>query len=338
MKQGLYLTFVYIGLVIGAGFASGREIMEYFNFPSLTSHHGVVLATALLILVCYLILRRAYRWNLNTCEDYLTSVAGKAAPWVERLMLLYLFCGFFTMLSGSGALLAQSFMLPPICGTLLLLALCFVVLSFDLKGIVALNTILVPCMIAGILYLCVDASLFHTIPTFSLREITRGTIGSAVCYVSYNTVSAPSVLVPLQKGITPKGILIASVLGGFILGFLILVIWLCQSVYFDALRDSEIPLLKLAAMSGRIQKHLYTLVLFMAICTTAVSQGFGFLAHFKLNTFRQRVKGALLFCLAAFPFSLLGFSGLVANLYSFFGICGLAWMVWIFVDFYKHDV
>ena len=45
MKQGFYLAFVYIGLVIGAGFASGREIMEYFNLPSLSDHRGVVLAT-----------------------------------------------------------------------------------------------------------------------------------------------------------------------------------------------------------------------------------------------------------------------------------------------------
>ena len=57
MKQGLYLAFVYIGLVIGAGFASGREIMEYFNIPSGRDHSGIVLATFLLIVICYMILR-----------------------------------------------------------------------------------------------------------------------------------------------------------------------------------------------------------------------------------------------------------------------------------------
>ena len=45
MRQGLSLAFVYIGLVIGAGFASGREIMEYFNVPTQSDHRGVVLAT-----------------------------------------------------------------------------------------------------------------------------------------------------------------------------------------------------------------------------------------------------------------------------------------------------
>ena len=59
MKRGLETAFVFIGLVIGAGFASGREIMEYFNFPSRTDHSGVVLATFLLICVCYVIMYKA---------------------------------------------------------------------------------------------------------------------------------------------------------------------------------------------------------------------------------------------------------------------------------------
>ena len=337
MKQGFYLAFVYIGLVIGAGFASGREIMQYFNFPSNTEHSGIVLATFLLIAVCYIILRRSYMWGLNTCGDYLESVAGKFARPVKLFMLFYLFCGFFTMLSGSGALLSQSFMLPSIFGVLLMLIICFIVLSFDLKGIVALNMLLVPCMIFGILYICITSALFENAAVFSLKGLTQTTAVSAICYVSYNTVSAATVLVPLQKDITYKGIRIASALGGFVLGLLILIIWASQAIHFDALWNSEIPMLKLAAMTGRMQKYIYTAVLFMAICTTAVSQGFGFLEHFRLKTFKSRIKGAAIFCLLALPFSLIGFSSLVAHLYSFFGITGFIWMIWIFIDFFRKS-
>lgn len=335
MKQGCYLAFVYIGLVIGAGFASGREIMEYFNLPSLTDHRGVVLASFLLIVTCYLILRRASQNRLSTCEEYLTAVCGRFAPWVNRLILLYLFCGFFTMLSGCGALLNQTFLLPTVLGNLLLALFCFVVLIFDLKGIVTVNLVLVPLMIVGICTVCTQALLFHAVPTFSARELTHGVCLSAVCYVGYNTLSAPSVLVPLQKGTDAKGILFASLLGGFILGLMILLIWLSQSVFFEALRESSLPLLKLAAMSGRTEKYLYTAVLFMAITTTAVSQGFGFLSHFRLQSFADRCKGAAIFCLAALPFSLFGFSSLVSNLYSLFGILGILLMAVMFIDFYR---
>lgn len=337
MKRGFYLAFVYIGLVIGAGFASGREIMEYFNFPSGTDHSGIVLATFLLIAVCYMVLRRAYLWDLRTCDDYLHAVAGRTAPAVKLFMMFYLFCGFFTMLSGSGALLSQCFMTPPLLGILLMAMISFFVLVFDLRGIVALNMVLVPCMILGILYVCISAALFGAQSAFSFHSLTRGMLTSAICYVSYNTISAPSVLVPLQDGITPRGIRTASVTGGFVLGLLILVIWASQSMRFDALWDSPLPMLKLAAMTGKNQKHLYALILFMAICTTAVSQGFGLLSCFSLRTARQRLLGAGTLCLAALPFSLLGFSNLVAHLYSFFGVTGVLWILWITIDFYRSD-
>lgn len=335
MKHGFSVAFVYIGLVIGAGFASGREIMEFFNFPSATDHSGIVLAAFLLIAICYIILRRAYLWDLRTGDEYLESVAGRAARPVKLFMLFYLFCGFFTMLAGSGALLSQSFMLPSVVGILLMALVCFVVLSFDLQGIVALNVVLVPCMIFGMIYITVCAALFGAQSAFSLQGLTRGVLTSAICYVSYNTISAASVLVPLQRGITPKGIRTAAVTGGFILGLLVLIIWTVQSMHFDVLWDSEIPMLKLAAMTGRTQKYVYVIVLFMAICTTAVSQGFGLLGHFKLKSLRQRAKGAGLLCLLALPFSFLGFSTLVAHLYTFFGVSGLIWMVWILIDFYR---
>ncbi len=334
MKQGLALAFVYIGLVIGAGFASGREIMEYFNYPSLTSHRGVAAATLLLVLICYLILRRAFRNRLHTYRDYLWAVCPRTAPWINRFIRLYLFCGFFTMLAGCGALLNQSFLLPSPLGSLLLLVLCFGVLSFDLKGIVACNGILVPCMILGILILCFR-SLYLEVPVFSIRSIAQGSLLSALCYVSYNTVSAPSVLVPLAKSITPRAIRVAAWTGGLTLGILIFFIWFSQSLHFPILKDTQIPLLYLAALLGRTEKYLYTAILFMAICTTAVSEGFGILSQISFSSARERVLGTGLFCLAAYPFSLLEFSGLIANLYAFFGIAGLLWMGILILDGFK---
>lgn len=338
MKQGIYIAFVYIGLVIGAGFASGREIMQYFNFPSNTNHGGVVLATFLLIAVCYIILVRSYNCGISDFNEYLDLVAGKLKTPVSLLMLLYLFCGFFTMLSGSGALLSQGFMLPPIVGIILMLIICFIVLSFDLRGIIAVNMILVPCMVFGIIYICFYAAMFGSADAFSVRGIARGTAVSAICYVSYNTISAPTVLVPLQKDITYKGVRTAAVLGGFILGIMILAVWAVQSMHFDALWNSKIPMLKLAAMTGRLNKYIYSAVLFMSICTTAISQGFGILEHFSPPTPRKRVLYSLALCSLALPFALIDFSALIAWIYYFFGIAGILWMLWIFIDYFKNSM
>lgn len=334
MKHGIKAAFVYIGLVIGAGFASGREIMEYFNIPSSTDQSGVVLASFLFIFISFIIMYKSYQSQIYTFDGYIKEIAGRMYIPVKLFMFLYLYCGFFTMLSGSGALLFQSFMIPSVVGIILMAIIAFSVLSFDLKGIVAANVILVPCLVAGIIYICINSVLFKTQSVFSMGNLARGTILSAVCYVSYNTVSAASVLVPLSKDLRYKDIRIAAVTGGFILGLLILVIWSVQSMNFDKLWNSEIPMLKLAAMSGKLQKDIMVVLLFMAICTTVISQGFGILGYFKINSARERVTSAGILCLSAIPFALIKFSNLVAYLYGFFGIAGLLWMGAVILNFY----
>ena len=56
MINGMKIAFVYVGLVIGAGFASGREIFEYFNLRSRGSILPVILAFLMFFMISYIIL------------------------------------------------------------------------------------------------------------------------------------------------------------------------------------------------------------------------------------------------------------------------------------------
>ena len=336
MKKTLKIVSVFVGMVIGAGFASGREIMEYFNFSSNSNAFGVVIASLLFSAVTYLILSKAEREKLSTYSEYIDSVAGKMASGVRGFMLIYMFCGLFVMFSGSGALIYSLSVFPKIAGVLAMALLCFIVISFDLKGIVTLNLIVVPIMILGIIYVAVCSAVFGSEMTF-MPSGGRSMTLSSVCYVAYNTVTAGAVLVPLAKNVTGKNIKAAALIGGFVVGLLITIVWTVQGMNFKALWDSELPMLELAALCGRNCKRVYSAVLFMAISTTAVSHGFGLMSHFsdKIKNVRDRMFFSAVICLGAIPPALCGFSTLVANLYSFFGYVGMAWMIWIAVDRFK---
>ncbi len=338
LKKILKCTAVYIGLIIGAGFASGREVLEYFNFRSNTSICGVVLAAFLFAVICYIILSKASQEGISDYDTYIDSVAGSLSPAVRWFMLVYMFCGLFVMFSGSGALFYSLTPMPKLAGALLMALICFCVLSFDLKGIVAINTVLVPLMIGGIMYVSFCVAIFGDALTFSAENfISGGALLSAVCYTAYNTVTAGAVLVPLSKGTDKKTIRTASVLGGFVIGALIMLVWTVQGMNFEAVWDSELPMLELAALCGRTCKRVYTAVMFMAICTTAVAYGFGLMAHFsgRIKTLRQRMSFAAVICLCAIPPAMYGFSNLVAQLYSVFGYIGMVWMLWIVIDRYR---
>lgn len=335
--RSLKTIFVYLGFIIGAGFASGREIMEYFNIPSGRNVSGIIIASFLFALTAYLIMAKASKHKIKTFDDYIDSVAGRAARPVKFFMLVYMFCGLFTMFAGSGALLYSLGPVSRLFGAVVAAAVCFFVISFDLKGVEVLNMILVPIMIGGIVYVAVCGTVFGGTPVFndSFKVGMRSEVVlSAVCYGAYNTVTAGAVLVPLSKGESAKALRIRTLTAGFVAGILIFLVWTVQRLNFDILWKSELPMLELAAMCGKTCKRVYTAVLFMAICTTAVSYGYGILSHFGgiIKSRFDRVAFAFVVCLAALPPAMYGFSNIVANLYSIFGYVGMAWILWIIID------
>lgn len=334
MKQIINISAVFIGLVIGAGFASGREIFEYFSIPSSTDFTGIVIATISFAAICYIIMKLAQKHQCSDFDSLLSSLSGQFAPFVRFFMFSYMFCGFFIMLAACGVLAEETFEISPQYGIWLLAIVCFGVFSFDIKGLVAFNTVLVPLMVAGMVFVCFS-SLFQPLPVFlDFNRIKTNPIISSLCYVSYNTITAGAVLVPLSVTASKKQLLGASAISGGILGLLIFIVWFTMNTFFDHLMLSEMPLLDLAADKGKFTTFIYTLVLFMALCTTAVSQGFGILSKFKFAKTSHRIFSAAVLCLFAIPFAGFGFSSLVSNLYSAFGYVGLVWtgvVIWKFV-------
>lgn len=329
MKEIISISSVFIGLVIGAGFASGREIFEYFSIPSVTDLTGIAIATISFGAICYITMHLAQKINCTDFDSLISRLSGRFSSVVKLFMFSYMFCGFFVMMSACGALASEALNLSPQYGIWLLSLVCFLVFSFDVKGLVTFNTVLVPLMVAGMIFVCLS-SIFTVLPTFAAFDtLKKNPLVSALCYVSYNTITAGAVLVPLSVAANKKQLAAASAVSGAVLGLLIFTAWLCMNLQFNRLLPSEMPLLELAADKGKVTTVIYTLVLFMALCTTAVSQGFGILSKFKLQKTSHRCLAAAALCLFAIPFANFGFSALVSKLYSAFGYAGLLWTAFV---------
>lgn len=336
MKNILKIIFVYIGLVIGAGFASGREILEFFNLKNNHDITGIVVAGVLFSFIAYVILLKAKKMECDNFYNFTDSVSGKLGYYIKAFMFLYMFAGFFVMLSAGGSLWSMEFGTDKSYGIIFLTFICFFVLVFGEKGIVWLNTILVPLMIVGIILICLFSLLNSSVPTISvLKEVKNNFLLSALCYVSYNTINAGAVLVPLSKETTERQVKISAIVSGGLLGLLIFFVWLTINLYFDKVLESEFPMYDIAIKLGDVSRYAYFSVLFMAICTTAVSSGFGVLSAFKTKKRSDRIWQAALLCLLSAPFASLSFSSLVANVYSAFGFVGFVWLAVLIYSFVK---
>lgn len=337
LKNGFKIAFVYVGLVIGAGFASGQEIMRYFVKYNTRNLSGVAAATLMFICVAFLILKRTYKYNIKSFDEYIRAVAGRAAPIVRALVTLFMFAGFFTMLSGCGTLMSELFNIGRSRGIWLMAAASFIALAAGNRGIVALNTVLVPVIILGMSYLCVASVTLWSVPAFSLAAADNY-MTAAFRYVSYNTITAGAVLVPLRPYISKRSAKAGAFLGGGILGVLIFLVWFALKTNF-ASAVGELPLFTLSGFGGGAFEKFYAAILLLAMYTTAAANGFGILAQTNARDNRERILYSLLFCLAAILPAYIEFSSLVEHLYGFFGWAGLAWMLMIIAsEFFENKI
>ena len=100
-RAGLKWIFLIMGTTMGAGYASGREIWQFFGHGS---GLAILLFTVLFIICINVILTISYESESTDYLPVLKQIAGeKLTPIYDYMILLYLFCITVVMIAGSGA-------------------------------------------------------------------------------------------------------------------------------------------------------------------------------------------------------------------------------------------
>ena len=113
LKVRLMLVMGYLGAVIGAGFASGQEIMQFFVNYGSCGLTGALTATFLFALMGGLLLHLSHRFQVSNYQDLLAKTVGeKLSPVIDTLLAVFLFLGISTMFSASGEVFYEHLYLP----------------------------------------------------------------------------------------------------------------------------------------------------------------------------------------------------------------------------------
>lgn len=102
------IAFTYIGAVVGAGFASGQEILKFFGNFGIWGVIGALLAGTLLAYFGYQIVTVASNLNQESYEQYLMFLFGPSrAKIIDCMISLFLLSGLAVMLVAGGSLFNQ---------------------------------------------------------------------------------------------------------------------------------------------------------------------------------------------------------------------------------------
>ncbi|ASK60831.1 hypothetical protein CFK37_00720 [Virgibacillus phasianinus] len=336
MKQWVSILIIaatYVGTVVGAGFATGKEIVTFFSVNGAFGAIGIAISGFLFILAGTKIMVISARIQAYSYQDLNTYLFGnKLGKVVNSFIFVIVVCITSVMLSGAGAVFHEQIGLPFQLGVVVTLLFSYTVLLKGLKGIYAINSYIVPLMI--IFSLFVAGSLFDLYPQEFLKHMipdhfpdSLSWTVSPLAYASFNLMTAQVVLVPLGKEIRDERILRwGGFLGGLVL-FLILLGGHFSLSVFPETFPYEIPMAEIVKSFGTFIHILFLFIIYGEIFNSVVGNVFGIARQIEtVFNFRYH-HGVVLILFAVFLISQVGYGRLLSTLYPLFGYLGLVLLI-----------
>lgn len=302
-----------IGTVIGAGFASGREIVSFFG-ASYISPVVAVVCGLLIAAGSFLFLAMGTKFGAKNVSEVNTRIFGRLHPVADLFLLFNSLIVLAGMLAGLDSLGNMLFRLQPLYSVVGGL-LCGLVVYKGVSGLVRCNTLLIPAVIGVIIAVCV-ISLGTPLSDFT----PRFSLAACIVYSSMNLILASTVLATTDVGL--KTAAICSVLAGAVMTVLMLLIIFALNANGA---EGAMPLLSFARAYPPL---FYTMaaVVAAAIFTTMLTAASG-LTDWLTAAVGDRKFAVAVVMLAGLILSNLGFEAVVSWLYPVIGVLGALYVV-----------
>ncbi|HHW09278.1 MAG TPA: hypothetical protein GXX29_04835 [Firmicutes bacterium] len=341
------LAGIYIGTVVGAGFASGQEVLQYFGFWGGRGIWAIILATILFGFYGTIIFQLGHRWQAGSHRHLVMKSGGPIiGRLVDAVITFFLLGAFTVMAAGAGAVFREQFGLPALLGNIFMIVISVGTVLLGIEGVLSAIGFVAPILVGSVLLISF-ATILTTPIQWQWADPAAAAVHnwpfSAITYVSYNLVLAVAVLAPTGALAEEKELKRGSWWGGIGLGLSILAIHLAIMTQVPEAARFEVPMLYLVRRILGNWAPLYSIVLLAEVYTTAAGSLFGFVARWTRDNIEPRTGGrrrtviiTLLSGLVAFAGSRLGFSPLVAKLFSAVGYAGFLLLIILTKSYFNH--
>lgn len=329
------IASTYVGTVIGAGYASGQEILQFFNAFYEKGLIGILLGTVLFIVAAYVPMMLGRKLNTPNYTDVISLGKSKLPLIFSDVVVAFtLFSTLTIMVAASGTTFNQTFGLPLVAGGIIMCVLMVLNLFAGIEGISKVLSYVVPVMVVG----AFAAAIYFTINPAPVVDATKEVVVnssplikhwtlSGPLYVAFNYVVAVAVNVTLgHQAKDLKAIKNGALSGGLILGLCAFGLYTALGKNLHVIGTSALPMVDLANTVSSTLGSVYSIVLFLGLYSTAISCFFGVYQRFTTMPGMMKFgNNALIIGIAAasLVLSMVGFTNLIGYVYPAIGYCGL---------------
>ena len=341
MKENLKIAFVFIGTIIGAGLASGQEILQFFSMYGIYGIYGIILCMFIYIISSIVIIELCFRYNLRSYKDMVFLVLGKkSGKIVDLILTFFIFAGNTIIISGGSAMLNEYMNINKIISLIIMSLLILIVGMLSTKGVIATNSIIVPMSTCLITVLGIIVFRSH-VPLNNIKSYTssfpvfkKDWAASSVVYACFNLMTAAGVLCPMtQEMKNKKHFINGCILGSIVLTLIALIINFSILIYYPKSFYSEIPNLYIARYYGSFITFFLTVVIWLEMFSTEVGDIYSLSKRLEYSLNISYIKSSILVVIVSIPFSFIGFSNLIRILYPPYGFISMIFMLGCFYRF-----
>lgn len=284
VRWGRVITFggAIIAFLIGSGFATGQEILQYFTSYGYWGVVGTGLAVlALMVYVCVEFLTVGQAKQFPRPSMIYRYYCGKhLGTFFDYFSIVFIFMSFMVMVSGMGALFEQHYGLPNHAGGIGLAVAAAVTVYFGLTRLVEVIGKVGPAIVAIAIALGLWAIIRDPggiaegnalLPELAVTQASSNWFLAALSYVGFCMLWLAAFLTAMGRTANSrKEAALGGLVGGAAFATACIIVALGLLANIGQVNGTEIPMVFLAGNVSGLLADGFSLIIVAGIYTTAV--------------------------------------------------------------------
>ncbi|HJD79270.1 MAG TPA: hypothetical protein K8V93_09740 [Corynebacterium pollutisoli] len=336
IKRSLGIAMAFIGVLVGASFASGREALQYFVAFGNWGVLGAILTSLAMMVSGVTILQLG---SYHRAKEHTSVFVAISGPVTARILdvatMITLFCIGFAMFAGAGANLEQQFGWSVWIGAVIMLALVLATGLLDVGKVTFVIGAITPFIIV-LIAIATLWTIFTAQPDFATLHEQAQEVPTtlpnwwvaAINNLGLNVIVVVSMAIVIGGNfLDSREVGIGGIVGGFVFLFLLAVLVGSMYLTVDVVMDSEMPTL---AMITDIHPSLgvfMALAIYGMIYNTAIGMFYALAKRLTRGRPQYFYRVYVITVLIGFVLSFIGFSNLIGWVYPILGYMGILMMV-----------
>jgi len=336
MKKTWVFSLIVIGTIIGAGFATGREVSQYFARFGYVFIPCALLAGMLFYFFYVFLLRISREKNFVNYQEFSKKTFGKFRFYFDAFLgvSFLVLCGSMYASINQVQRILFDFQFPFL--SIATAVMCVLVCLNGLSGLSKANIVIIPPIIIFITIICIKGILENPYAGELVISSWALPVGlfSCILYVLMNFLLAGIFLLLIGNKYNAKQSNAAIIISITVLTVILILICICLLKNSNIMGES-VPLLVLSFSFSKVYGYIFCIIIWFAVFSTLISASFSCL---NILSYKNQFLSTFSVVIISYFISAIGFTEIVKYIYPVIGMVGFVFCLVIMIKYREHKI